>query len=111
MANHRKSGRIPHGVRVVLYWSGIPILPGRMRDVSDRGLFVETDPNQVVRGGTIEVGMWLGRSVGAHQRIRTRVIRKEDDGVALAIAPDDKFAGRILRGLVEEAAGDSAEIA
>lgn len=111
MANYRSSGRIPHGATVVLYWSGIPILPGRVRDVSEDGLFVETDPNQVVRGGTIEVGMWVGRTAGAHQRIRTRVIRKEDEGVALAIEPDDRPAGLVLRGLIEEAAGESAKIA
>jgi len=111
VANPRNGGRIPHGARVVLYWSGIPILPGRMRDVSERGLFVETDPNQVVRGGTIEVGMWVGHTAGLHHRIRTQVVRKDDEGVALAVAPDDKIARRVLRGLIEEAAGNSAEIA
>lgn len=100
-------GRHPEGMRVMLYWNGIPMLPGRLREVSDRGLFVQISPRELVAGGSLEVGVWCNRTMQCQRRFQARLVRKARDGVLLAIEPGEGVSTEDLRHMLSKVHANS----
>lgn len=82
MTNQRRHPRVPMSVDVKIYHEGIGEKIVKTKNISDSGLFVLTEPNELPKVGEIVTGSVQGM-IENPPILNMRVVRIEPEGVGL----------------------------
>lgn len=94
---HRYSERVDVDLRAAVYKRGVPVGTGRIKNGSRRGLFLQTnyDDVNVLQKLMIEVVVHLAPQKTQRYELQTIVVRKSAEGIGLeleAIGEQDSIA-------------------
>lgn len=101
---NRRNSRTTAMLRILLFKDGLPVAIGRTRDVSDGGVFVQTDYADFDALRPVEMELLSNRwtRVGGNGRYRGRLIHKTADGFGLRFDDDNKAKRRAITIAVEK---------
>ena len=100
---HRIEPRISTTVTIRLLVAKHYTVPVRIRNVSNHGLFVETD-TPVPRNALVQVEVPSGSADQPPTRFRAYVVHTTDRGAGLMLASEDELCVRALCKLIRQAA-------
>lgn len=101
---HRQCPRMPADVEVLIYRKGVPVVSGRIRNLSHQGMFISA-----TAGGALHRNDYVELAVKApavdatpgHQRIPALIMHEQAHGVGVAIDPIDPVASQVLQQLLQ----------
>lgn len=98
---HRCSLRHPADIKILIYKSGLPMLIGRLLDVSRRGLFIAAECDNMAINQLLEIEILGGRCEHhPHKRCRAMVAHVTGEGLGLAVDDDCEVSVELLSELV-----------
>jgi hypothetical protein len=88
-------------MKLLLYKKGLPVAIGCIRNISRRGLFVETDCVDIHAHQLLEVELLPRTSEPVDRcRFHTRVVRRSAQGIGLEVDEHNAAGGRVLGALM-----------
>lgn len=89
----RGSRRISTDLQVLIYQSGLPIVMGRVRNMSRLGLFIDCAADDFSLYQMLEVELFISNAkLAGGRRFKGILTRKKTDGLALAILDECQAA-------------------
>lgn len=98
---HRCGLRVTATLKLFIYKRAVPVAVGWVRDLSRKGLFIETDYCDVNLYQPLELEFATrGKPGGKRTRVLGRVVRKNEGGVAVEIDADHTASVTAMNGLM-----------
>ena len=101
---HRYSNRVNTDIQALIYKCGLPVVIGRIRNLSRHGIYVQCSGDEFVLHQPLEIELFMQGSRSSEKyRFKCFLTRKEAHGLALAVFDDcqPQFA-RDTAGLVNK---------
>ena len=98
---HRCGQRVAATLKLFIYKRAVPVAVGWVRDLSRKGLFIETDYRDLNLHQPLELEFATrAQSGGKRMRVLGRVVRKSTGGVAVEIDADHGASVTAMNGLI-----------